>query len=290
MPVEITVGHLLAEIGHLIEGSLPVRREAVEARGDYAPPSDHPITALELRSFVSEFVSNDPFFGDALLTKHDSYVLTIPTVHFDPFLRSISTASLRSNWLGADGPHYIPIKKHLPALRARMSREISTAAPLEEQIDAETRIYAPSFNVLFTLFNKRIDLNNLSWRQLEEIIAEMLKVEGYQVELRRGSKDGGADVIAHRELPTIGYVKTIWQSKHLQNGNKVGIGVIRELADVRNEMNATKGIIVTSSYLTRGALARVERDNYNLGKMERPDLERWIDSTLSGRPQIQIQG
>jgi len=287
--VEITVGHLLAEIGRLIEGSLPVRREAVEARGDYAPPSDHPITAPELRSFVSEFVSNDPLFVDALLTKRDSYVLTIPTVHFDPFLRSISTASLRSNWLGADGPHYIPIKKHMPAPRARMSREISTAAPLEEQIDTETSIYAPSFNVLLTLFKKRIDLNSLSWRQLEEIIAEMLRVDGYEVELRRGSKDGGADVIAHRELPTIGYVKTIWQSKHLQNGNKVGIGVIRELADVRNEMNATKGIIVTSSYLTRGALIRVERDNYNLGKMERPALERWIDSTLSGRPQIQIQ-
>ena len=287
--VEITVGHLLAEIGSRIQGSLPVRREAVEARGDYAPPPDYPITPAELRSFVSEFVSDDPFFGDALLTRRESYVVTFPTVHIDALLRSVSTASLHSNWLGADGPHYISIKKHMPAVRARTSRQISTAAPLEEQIEGETRIYAPSLNVLLALFKQRIDLNRLSWRQLEEIIAEMLKVEGYEVELRRGTKDSGAAVIAHRELATIGYVKTIWQAKHLQNGNKVGIGVIRELADVRNEMNATKGIIVTSSYLTRGALARVERDNYNLGKMERPELELWIESTLSGRPQIQTQ-
>ena len=216
--VEITVGHLLAEIGSRIQGSLPVRREAVEARGDYAPPPDYPITPAELRSFVSEFVSDDPFFGDALLTRRESYVVTFPTVHIDALLRSVSTASLHSNWLGADGPHYISIKKHMPAVRARTSRQISTAAPLEEQIEGETRIY-----------KQRIDLNRLSWRQLEEIIAEMLKVEGYEVELRRGTKDSGAAVIAHRELATIGYVKTIWQAKHLQNGNKVGIGVIREL-------------------------------------------------------------
>jgi restriction system protein len=63
-------------------------------------------------------------------------------------------------------------------------------------------------------------------RRLEEIIAELLKVEGYDVELRKGTKNGGIDVIAQKHLPTIGYVGTIWQSKHFKICKKMGIGII----------------------------------------------------------------
>lgn len=65
--------------------------------------------------------------------------------------------------------------------------------------------------------------------------------------------------------------------------NKVGISVIRELADTRQEFGASKGIIVTSTYLTRGALERVERDKYILGKVDRKDLDLWIKKTLFGQ-------
>ncbi len=63
----------------------------------------------------------------------------------------------------------------------------------------------------------------------------------------------------------------------------MGIGVIRELADTRQEMKASKGIIVTSTFLTREAIKRVKRDSYILGKVEKPDLEHWIDRVLKGR-------
>ena len=69
---------------------------------------------------------------------------------------------------------------------------------------------------------------------------------------------------------------TIWQAKKLERGNKVGISTIRELADTRNELKASKGIIVTSSYLTRGAIERIVRDEYLLGKVDGDDLRNWI--------------
>ena len=59
--------------------------------------------------------------------------------------------------------------------------------------------------------------------------------------------------------------------------------MIRELADTRREMKANKGIIVTSTFLTKGAIERVKRDNYELGKVEKPDLENWINRVLKGR-------
>jgi restriction system protein len=48
-------------------------------------------------------------------------------------------------------------------------------------------------------------------------------------------------------------------------------------------MKANKGIIVTSTFLTKGAIERVKRDNYELGKVEKPDLENWINRVLKGR-------
>ena len=92
----------------------------------------------------------------------------------------------------------------------------------------------------------------------------------------RGTKDGGVDVVAVKDLEAVGSFKTLWQAKKKGLNNRVGLSVIRELADTRNEMKASKGIIVTSTYLTRGALARVQRDKYILGKVDRDDLNGWI--------------
>jgi restriction system protein len=39
---------------------------------------------------------------------------------------------------------------------------------------------------------------------------------------------------------------------------------------------ATKGIIVTSSYLTRGALREIEMQEYCLGKKDFDDVMAWI--------------
>ena len=73
------------------------------------------------------------------------------------------------------------------------------------------------------------------------------------------------------------------QAKKKKYGNKVGIETIRELADTRNEQKASKGIIVTTTFLTNGALERVNRDQYILGKVDRNDLMKWIDDVLRVR-------
>ena len=69
---------------------------------------------------------------------------------------------------------------------------------------------------------------------------------------------------------------SVWQAKKLQPANKVGIEVIRELADTRNEHKASKGIIVTTTFLTKPALERVRRDQYILDKIDRDDLFEWM--------------
>ncbi len=69
---------------------------------------------------------------------------------------------------------------------------------------------------------------------------------------------------------------SVWQAKKLRLGKKVELSVIRELADTRQKQSASKGIIVTLTYLTHDALARITEDQFLLSKIDRDDLLRWI--------------
>lgn len=138
---------------------------------------------------------------------------------------------------------------------------------------------SPSQAILQQFWNRVLTLDSLSWREFEKLIAELLNADGYTIQLMKGTRDGGVDVVAIKEDGISGYYKTLWQAKKYTK-NKVGIHFIRELADSVLEFNASKGIIVTTSFLTADALARVERDKYTLSKVDRTDLEKWIDRIL----------
>jgi HJR/Mrr/RecB family endonuclease len=148
--------------------------------------------------------------------------------------------------------------------------------------ETEIRVakYSPTFSMLRQLQRDGAGLDALHWREFEKLIAGLLELEGYEVELMRGTKDNGVDIVAVKDLGTAGFFKTLWQAKKNRTGNKVGISVVRELADTREEFGASKALIVTSSYLTRGALQRVERDRFVLGKVDRDDLDGWMKKVL----------
>jgi hypothetical protein len=162
-----------------------------------------------------------------------------------------------------------------------ISREFGPESLLASENKILIRGCAPSLLALRRLFSKRVDLGKITWRELEEIIAELLSRDGYDVELGRGTKDNGVDVLASKILPDIGLLRTVWQAKHLKPGNKVELKTIRELADIRDQEGATKGVIVTTGFLTSGALQRIKRDAYRLGKIEGPELEDWIRRSLN---------
>jgi hypothetical protein len=147
-------------------------------------------------------------------------------------------------------------------------------------------LYAPTFSLIRDLERQRLNLESLSWREFERLIATLLERDGYRVELMRGTKDGGVDVVAEKDLGPAGLFKSVWQAKKNALSNKVGLAVIRELADTRQEWGASKAVIVTSSYLTKGALARVHRDKHLMAKVDRDDLDAWVARALADGKQL----
>jgi len=126
-------------------------------------------------------------------------------------------------------------------------------------------------------------LNEMGWRDFEKLIAELLQTHGWDVTLMQGTKDGGIDVLAERNDPVLGALKAIWQAKRYASDRKVQLSHLRELSAVVEIERATKGIVVTTSALTRGAIEWIQRDKYRLEAKDGHDVEKWIKGRLYGQ-------
>ncbi|MRS01895.1 restriction endonuclease [bacterium] len=96
-------------------------------------------------------------------------------------------------------------------------------------------------------------MREMSPRKFEELIADLFNNQGFQVTLTPRSKDGGMDVIAVQR-DGIGTVMVIVECKRYAEGNKVGVEIARGLYGVVEQQRATRGIIATTSFFTKGVV------------------------------------
>lgn len=181
---------------------------------------------------------------------------------------------------GSGLPH---VEEYLLSLKPVQSVIVSIPVTLAEAQRAGIDIVSPSVRLILDLQAQRLKLENLAWRQFEELVAELLRGDGYTVQLTKKTRDGGVDILAEKCIPKMGIILSVWQAKKMKEGNKVGLRIIRELADSRNQLKASKGVIVTSTSLTRDAIQRIQSDKYLLEGFQKPELLEWIRQYRQGR-------
>ncbi len=120
-------------------------------------------------------------------------------------------------------------------------------------------------------------MREMSPRKFEELVAAMFESKGYEVTLTPPSKDGGRDVIAiHRS--GLGTAMVITECKRYAEDKKVGVAIVRGLYGVVEEQRATRGIVATTSFFTKGAKAFRERVPYRLELADFDTLRKEIVS------------
>lgn len=82
------------------------------------------------------------------------------------------------------------------------------------------------------------DLFNISDRFFEELVAEILYSQGWEVELTPISADGGIDIIAIKRKAEFPHLMLV-QAKRYSKQRKVGISAIREILHVVDDYKAT---------------------------------------------------
>lgn len=109
------------------------------------------------------------------------------------------------------------------------------------------------------------DLNKINWRKFEQLTAQFYSNEGFSVELGKGRKDGGIDVILKKDDNIIIIQCKRWESN-------VGIDIIKSLHDEVNYRQYSKGILFCSKDVSRDAKKMIAERKYNIEIVNQKDI------------------
>jgi len=123
------------------------------------------------------------------------------------------------------------------------------------------------------------ELLRCSPRDFEEIVAELLRSDGWEVDLVVRNNAPGADIIAcsSRIIDTVP-VQMIVECKRLRENRPVDIDVVRKLVYwVNEEFGATLGMIATTSHFTSNAKQLVEtKHRWRIALRDQEAIRDWI--------------
>ena len=170
------------------------------------------------------------------------------------------------------------------SLLSRLNAE-STAPPARMQLVLPTIWVPPSVpredilvasltqSLIHAVHRGNMSLQTISWRQLEEIVAELLKTYGLSVELTPQTRDGGRDIIAEGEFFP-GVKSTL--AVEVTSTERVGIGKVAQ-ALYRNR-HYPSVMVATSGAFTAGVIeeAQLPENRFRLVLRDGDALHRWI--------------
>lgn len=119
-------------------------------------------------------------------------------------------------------------------------------------------------------------MRTLSPRKFEEIIAELLTKQGYDVTITPVSRDGGFDMYAAKK-EGLGRFLYLVECKRYIPPHNVGVDVVRALYGVLQNRKATAGVIVTSSLFTKGAREFSKENFYQLQLHDYIGIQDWLN-------------
>lgn len=122
------------------------------------------------------------------------------------------------------------------------------------------------------------ELYKLKPRQFEELICEILKSFGWEVELTPATRDGGYDIFAITK--DILGMKSSWiiECKKYAPERKVGIEYVRSLCGVKNDLKIANAMIATTSFFTSG-VQKAKNSRYDLELADYNQIVDWLNVT-----------
>lgn len=121
-------------------------------------------------------------------------------------------------------------------------------------------------------------LYKISPRKFEEFVAAIFKNHGFDVQLTPETRDGGMDIIAVHKSPLTGNTISLIECKRYAPDNRVGIGVVQRLLGNVIQQEAHKGVVVTTSFFTKDAIAVSKQSRNILTLNDYSAIISWLES------------
>ena len=119
-------------------------------------------------------------------------------------------------------------------------------------------------------------LYDINPRKFEELIASILEDLGFTVELTQATRDGGRDIIASIRNSVTNFLAYV-ECKRYAPGNKIDVGIIRQVQGVQYTNRPSKSIIVTTSFFTRDAVKEAKLIENQLDLKDFNDIKNWLE-------------
>lgn len=120
-------------------------------------------------------------------------------------------------------------------------------------------------------------LFDISPRNFELLIAEILKDFGFEVELTPITRDGGKDIYAYLRSRIASFLMYV-ECKKWSSNRPVGIEVVQRLYGVQQSNQVNKSMIVTTSFFTKPAVEECRRYKNLMDLKDYNDLKEWLES------------
>lgn len=150
---------------------------------------------------------------------------------------------------------------------------VTTENPIFYQVKNDIQIV--NANALQWLKMRPENMYNLTPREFEEVMAELLEKQGYKVDLTQATRDGGKDLIIARRDDIDNFIYYV-ECKQYHSKNPVGVHLVRELMGTVHADQVTAAILITSSYFSRDAKAYANKVKHQLGLVDFIKLREWL--------------
>lgn len=148
--------------------------------------------------------------------------------------------------------------------------------PKKEILSTTRPIIVSANNKLILSLKKQPgDLRKLTPREFEVLLADLLRDMGWEVELTKQTRDGGADILAYLNTD-IGRLLCLVEAKHYREDRKIGVDLVRTLYGTLCDAQANSAMLVTSSSFTSDAKVFQQKHKYQLALSDYSDVVRWI--------------
>jgi hypothetical protein len=173
------------------------------------------------------------------------------------------------------GDHAVPITRLIHGIRfaiglwlaaPRISRELGGTSARQEQ-DAVTSL------------DSRLNLLTLRPIELEHLIRQLFMKIGMRLWVTQASRDSGVDAVAVSEQPIVG---GLWVIQVKRYSMAVGVDALRTLAGAMEDKRATKGILITTSWVSKAGRDFAARN----GRIEIIDGQQLKSMLLEHLPSV----
>lgn len=149
----------------------------------------------------------------------------------------------------------------------------------EDKLSKNTHLHSDLIEINTELINflKRNPrlLYELNPIKFEELVAELLNDMGYAIELTKKTRDGGVDIFATQKTG-IGESLLVVDCKRYAPHKHIGVGVVRSLYGVTEQLNATMGIVATTSFFSKPAIEFKDQLKYKISLKDYNDIIDWL--------------